>query len=312
MKDYLKTVFGNDITIKRINIQLPLYLKSLYDIYELYIFDIRLVVMQVKDDCANIVNLKKHIASVENICGAMAVISLNYLTSAMRKRFVDEKIQFIVPQKQIFLPYCGVALSEKYQYKTEIPKCFSAKTQLLFAALCYNKEIANYTYAEIAKILDTNSMTISRAVKELEMLGLVSTEAKGTAKCIHPVAFGRDLFECGKRYLINPISKRILVKKEDAKGLCYAGESALAMQTMLNDNKVIYAVDKNKGKLYTAYPQEYMGDSDICEVELWKYNPMTLARNGIVDFISLYASLQNKDDERIQSALEELEDNYEW
>ena len=312
MEDYLKAVFGNNVTLKKLNVSLPLYLKSLYDIYDLYIFDKRLVLMQVKGDCANIANLRKQIAAVENICGTMAVISLDYITPAMRKRLVNEKIQFIVPQKQIFLPYCGIALSEQYPNKTEKPKCFSAKTQLLFAALCYNKELVNYTYAEIAERLNTNNMAISRAVKELDMLGLVSTKSKGTAKSIHPVASGRDLFERGKQYLITPVSKRILVKTDDVRGLCYAGTSALAMQTMLNDDGNIYAVDKSKGKLYKTYPEEYMGDSDISMVELWKYDPMVLSENGVVDFISLYASLQNNGDERIQSALEELEDNHKW
>ena len=312
MKDYLKTVFGNNVTLKRINVSLPLYLKRIYDIYDLYIFDKRLVLMRIKGDCVNIVNLRKQIAAVENICGTMAVISLEYITPAMRKRFVNEKIQFIVPHKQIFLPYCGIALSEQYQNKTERPQYFSAKTQLLFAALCYHKEFINYIYADIAERLNTNNMTISRAVKELEMLGLVSTESKGTAKSILPVALGGDLFKRGKQYLITPVSKRILVKTDDVRGLCHAGASALAMQTMLNDGGNIYAVDKSKGKMYTTYPEEYMGDRDISVVELWKYDPMVLSENGVVDFISLYASLHNNDDERIQSALEELEDNYKW
>ena len=312
MEDYLKAVFGNNVTLEKIDVSLPLYLKSLYDMYDLYIFDERLVLMRVKGDCANVANLRKHIAAVENICGTMAVISLDYITPVMRKRLVNEKIQFIVPQKQIFLPYCGIVLSEQYPNKIEKPKYFSAKTQMLFAALCYNKELVNYTYAEIAEKLNTNSMAISRAVKELDMLGLVSTEPKGTAKRIHPVASGGDLFERGKQYLITPVSKRILVKTDDVRGLCYAGTSALAMQTMLNDGGNIYAADKSKGKLYTSYPEEYMGDSDISMVELWKYDPMVFSENGVVDFISLYASLQNNDDERIQSALGKLEDNYKW
>ena len=50
MEEYLKAVFGNNVTLEKLNVSLPLYLKSLYDVYDLYIFDKRLVLMQVKGD----------------------------------------------------------------------------------------------------------------------------------------------------------------------------------------------------------------------------------------------------------------------
>jgi hypothetical protein len=312
MEKYLKSVFGDDVRIEAINLTLPIYLKEQYNIYHLYILDKQMVIMQLKGEWPIITNVKKHIAAIERLCGMQAVLSLEYITPTMRKKLIQETIQFIVPNKQIFMPYCGIDLSEKYSKPARKTEHFSAKTQMLFTALCYDKNMAIGSYSDIAKRLKTNKMTISRAVSELENFEIIKTLQNGNAKRICLDKCGKELFEAGKGYLINPVAKRVLVKSADANYFCIAGMTALSSLTMIADNSTTYAVEKNKEKDFITYPDEYRGDSDISTVELWKYDPELFAKNHIVDFISLYASLKNTKDERVQIALEELEDKYEW
>ena len=48
------------------------------------------------------------------------------------------------------------------------------------------------------------------------------------------------------------------------------------------------------------------------EIELWKYAPAHFAQDGTVDRLSLYLSLKDSADERVQSALDVLLGEMEW
>ncbi|GEM_PF-3944963 len=41
------------------------------------------------------------------------------------------------------------------------------------------------------------------------------------------------------------------------------------------------------------------------EIEIWKYDPELFAREGVVDPLSLYMSLKDTKDERVEMALEQ-------
>ena len=46
--------------------------------------------------------------------------------------------------------------------------------------------------------------------------------------------------------------------------------------------------------------------------QVWKYNPKMLSTEGVVDKLSLYLSLKDNDDERIQIELERLINEMSW
>jgi hypothetical protein len=48
------------------------------------------------------------------------------------------------------------------------------------------------------------------------------------------------------------------------------------------------------------------------EIEIWKYDPELLARKGVVDPLSLYLSLKNIKDERVEMALDTLLEKFQW
>jgi hypothetical protein len=55
-----------------------------------------------------------------------------------------------------------------------------------------------------------------------------------------------------------------------------------------------------------------VGDPDALEVELWSYEPKLLATENVVDRLSLYLSLKDDADERVQGALEEMMEGMQW
>lgn len=53
-------------------------------------------------------------------------------------------------------------------------------------------------------------------------------------------------------------------------------------------------------------------DDERVEVQTWTYDPRILAKNGVVDRLSLYLSVRGSPDERVQQAAQELLETFEW
>jgi hypothetical protein len=93
-----------------------------------------------------------------------------------------------------------------------------------------------------------------------------------------------------------------------------AGETALAQRSMLTPPKEpVYALWskrwKELAKTVKTLPIE---DEGTCKIQIWRYDPNLFARENRVDPFSLYLSLQHEDDERVETALEEMMEKMEW
>ena len=53
-------------------------------------------------------------------------------------------------------------------------------------------------------------------------------------------------------------------------------------------------------------------DTETMTVEVWSYDPRTLAEDNFVDRLSLYLSLRETSDERIEAALSEMMEAFAW
>ena len=70
-------------------------------------------------------------------------------------------------------------------------------------------------------------------------------------------------------------------------------------------NKLTQSISKE----CIEYPK--VGDG-TCEIELWSYDPQFFATGNSVDVLSLYLSLKDEDDERVQQALSDMMEKMEW
>jgi hypothetical protein len=113
----------------------------------------------------------------------------------------------------------------------------------------------------------------------------------------------------------SPINKRQYFEKFRSSDTMLSGLSVLSEQTMLAEPKrKILAIShtswnqKNQNVTRVIVPAE---DAPI-EVELWRYDPRPLGGDGMVDPLSLYLSLRDEQDERIEQAREQLLKEFAW
>ncbi|MFI3171961.1 MAG: hypothetical protein R3Y58_06315 [Eubacteriales bacterium] len=297
--------------------ELPVYLRSNKEYYLLEIEDQSCIVIKILSQEFGLANFQMQLEKVKIYTNKNIILWLDGVSTYQRQVLIKNKIAFVVPNSQMYVPFLGMYFRERMKNQVVSADKLTAMAQFILLYIIYNPSNEGYTQADIATKLNISIMNVSRGVAELSRLQLVTAEAVGRSKYIKSVVNGKELYELSKGYLQSPIQTKMYVLKENAyMGFMVAGEEALAMKSMLNPPKnVIRALDKKKKSIISQEdivdPNWVLGDEYI-ELELWKYNPECLSMDGMVDVISLALSLQSENDERIELEIEGMLDEHQW
>lgn len=99
----------------------------------------------------------------------------------------------------------------------------------------------------------------------------------------------------------------------DTQQMRLAGLSALAHHSMLAEPKQpVYAVNRAKWHAAGASVENPGPAPGYIACQLWNYSPALQPDRDTVDPLSLMLSLRDSADERIQNALDELQDELPW
>lgn len=286
--------------------KLPFYILDTYKFQKVKLGDSFCIFMYPKNELAAIPALKKHILTIQETDQLNVVLRLEFIDAERRNALIKARIPFVVDRNQIYLPFLGVMLKEKYlSPKKQVVKLMPSSQLLLFYYL-YDYHIELYT-KKTAEILGFSAMQISRAARQLETLGLVEVRKKGTSMYIYREGTSRALYEEAKSYLLNPVRKKIYVEKNSLlKEFPLAGLSGLADLTMLNYPAVITYAFFGKTVFFTG--SDALIDSDSqAEIEIWRYSPALLSGDPkVADILSIITSLLSNDDPRIEQAIDAM------
>ncbi|WP_295095099.1 MarR family transcriptional regulator [uncultured Catenibacterium sp.] len=283
---------------------LPLYIVSNYQFYTAYIENMRCIVIQPIEELPTLPSLKKQIQKIRVIDDVPIVLYSKTISFYRRKSLLENHIPFMT-DKQIFLPFIGTLLvDEKGIEKTKDKFVYS--TQLLFLAYMYNHEKKVYV-SDLSKNLPFSAMTLSRAVKQLEMTDLFLVYKDGVNKVIESKYSYKELFERVQHYLLTPVRQVGYMDQSLVTDyMVLSGESALSEMSMLNPSRI---------RTYAVYEKEFdkmqlideLIDPDVqVKVEIWAYDPHLFTHTNIADTLSIVLSLKENKDERIEEVLEDI------
>lgn len=286
--------------------KMPYYIQDRFTIEKVALGNIATLFIYPKTELDHTAALQKHIARIQKAESIPVVIVLLSMSRYRRDAFVEARIPFVVPDKQLYLPFVGTYMQERLDSEEVKLEKFQPATQVLFFYYLYQGKKDMYM-SNAVKDLGYSAMTISRAAKQLVQTGFFTESKNGVQKVLTGTVQGRELFYSVRPALINPVRRRTSVKKTELNNeYILAGDTAIAKQTMLNDSMFrCYAV-VGKQRI-TELPYAMDANSDVV-VELWKYDPALLSKDGMVDPLSLAMSYENEEDERVQEAIEELLD----
>lgn len=328
---YIKEAINVDLEINKFEKsdfdKLPMFIESLYVLYSTELFNQQLILIKYKnEEDFSIKQAKIHFEMIRNVKQRKVVLVLDKLNSIMRKRLVEKGINFIVPNKQLFLPELLIQLQESFSTikpKGETQKLLPlAQLILLYHFLHREVMIEQFSFKQLAQKFQYTQMAISKAVENLKQLSLITVTGEKEKSIRFTLARTELWHEIETRNLfVNPVFKSVYVDEipRNVK-LLQSYTSALPEYSDVNpSNQQYFAIEK--ALFYQLEKENGFVNINPTEgiycLEVWKYDPAKLADNmedskQAVDPLSLYLCLRNSVDERIEIALEQLLKTYLW
>lgn len=213
----------------------------------------------------------------------------------------------------MYLPHFGIDLREHFRkIHTKKQKSFSPGTQTAVIYALLRETDEKLTPSALANTLGYEAMTMTRALDELQAAGIGAFLQKGRER-YWMFSNKRSLWDQAKPFLRSPIKKRIWTDNQKVRTL--AGLSALSHFSQLaNPFLPVFAVGHSQWEELKQSGLEELPTSEgaSSELEIWNYNPELFAKDGVIDPFSLYLCLEANGDERIEAALEDMMEKFEW
>ncbi|HAN77067.1 MAG TPA: MarR family transcriptional regulator [Bacteroidales bacterium] len=307
---------------------LPIYIGMMYHIYKFKLYDVDLICLEPKDNEEfSIAKAAKHIELIEGKLQTKVVLVLDSISSITRNRLINKYINFIVPDKQLFLPAMFICLTERFPItKSKLTNNLLPSAQLLIInwILNRNKQIPfeQLSFKQIADLLGYSTMAITKAaanLKDLHIIQVVGEKEKNIRFNFDVQNLWTDIEN--NNLLSNPVLKKVYIDEIPANiKLCKSFTSALPEYTDMNPSMQKYfAIENNEfQKLIKTNALKNLNNTEgkYC-LEVWKYNPITCAiisntKELIADPISVYLSLNQIKDDRIELAKDQIINKYLW
>jgi DNA-binding MarR family transcriptional regulator len=234
------------------------------------------------------------------------------LSNHNRHRLISHHVPFIIPGNQLFVPQLAVDLREHFRSERDAPTDGLTPTaQLIALAALMGRIGPETTPSELASQFRYSPMSMGRALTELEAFELAETEAAGRFRRVRFTLQREELWSRARPYLRSPVRKRRRVRRPpEGIELPLAGEAALAEKTDLSFPRIeTRAMAASEWKAIAArydLNQPVRWDEPIIELESWAYDPLLLGGADVVDIISLWLSLPESTDERVEAAKDAL------
>lgn len=314
--EYITDILGIKVSRKKWidSKKLPYFLLDEYSFEVVTLDNTECLFVKPKQNTAIINTLKKHLAVIQKQCNMPIVLEPKTLTRQKRKSFIENKISFVIENKQIYLPFLGIALQENFDREISSVKNLEEllpSAQMILFYFIYQKCKPLYL-SEIVKKSNLSAMSVTRAANQLTELNLLKVKTEGRLKILYSELSPKELFFRAKPYFTNPVRKTVYINKNQIETDMFpSGLSALSKMSMLNQPSVdVYGTIlpiKDVDYLETLYDTDRQ-----CKLEFWKYNPMTVSGENCADILSLAVCFDDSDDEREQTEIENLLNEKVW
>jgi hypothetical protein len=295
--------------------RVPLFITTAYRLFATNLFGRRFVLaVQVEGQAvATPTAYAKHASLIRTALQGEVALVLSGMPAYVRNRLVQQGVPFVVPGRQLFLPPLAVDLKERHARPVrEGRQELSAPAQLVVIHHLMGKPEAGRTLKELADVLGYSAMTITNAGEELQRAGVCEVVRSGRTCRLQFDGTPKTIWQQALPLLQSPVRFKRWVRRcriPPADRLA-AGLTALDVCTMISDDPVpTFALWQNEYRqcLRRAdFVECQGGDEAEAMLECWRYDPKRLTGGNCVDRFSLYLSLRQSTDERVQKALTAL------
>jgi len=238
------------------------------------------------------------------------VLCLDSVRVYTKEQMLAEGIPFIIPGKDIYMPFLGVALSMSSTRELPSIKKISYLTQKLLLTAIY-EGWTDLTLTETAGKLGISKMSVSRCFSELQAMGLQMVKNDRKMRRFLWEKNRRALWEATLPFLNNPIVQEYHLKEHmDIKHKKLSGMSAISHYSMLNDNNyVTYSVSSDVSRTLVLPKNILVPENEIpfMVLQVMRYE-VDYNDSPAIDPLSAILTLSDEDKEnpRVASAIDEI------
>lgn len=319
--EHLKALMGQspDLATEKAT-GLPLFMRQRYEVFSATMFGRRflLAVEKAEQETESPGGYQGHAETIRRHLGESVVLVLPILTSYARNRLVRLGIPFVVPGSQLFLPMAMIDLRERFSTPKALPrKRLTPAAQCLILYHLQREPLEHLPLREIAIKIGYSPIMLTKVKNELETAGLCNASRQGRSISLAFKLKGRHLWDRAQPLLSSPARKACWLEWDrPGDPTLAAGITALSQLTELSDDRLptcaMLSATLQAG-LDSGIYRECQGaeEASLC-MESWSYDPRLLANDHRVDPLSLYLSLRDSPDERVQLQLETLIAEIQW
>lgn len=317
----METISGSTPHLRPLEVtNLPLFLRNRFTFCSADLFGHPwcLALEDPSWDPGSVGEYEKQAANLRSVLPAPVVFILSALPSNSRNRMVQKGLPFIVPGNQAFLPAALVDLREHFPAPSvKGRESLSPTAQLTVLYHLQREPLRELPLKLIAEKLHCSAMMLTKVKDELEEAGLCGVERFGRSLTLTFSGTHQDLWELARGKMTSPVRKTRWVQwSTPGYPALLSGISALSRRTMLAaDPLPTYALGPKileswleRGTL-TGCPD---AEQATAKIEVWSYEPKLLGDNEAVDPLSLFLSLRDSADERVQQQLERMIEEIQW
>lgn len=309
-QEYIKTSFGEVQEVNMIDdaelSALPLLLRANYDFYSSALLGIDLILLFVKDsDNLTPMQMEKHAQMASDVLGKLPILVIERMPAYNVGRLIARRVNFVIPDKQAFIPQMLTNIT-KPKAEKKVVEQIPPLAQVMILRQLLKQDLSGMTSYKLVEALQSSYPTVNRAVNwlfEHELITMEGVSEKSINFSDKEALLNKALHVC-----TSPI-KRVVYTDADIQGVA-AGVKAMAQYTMINeDEQQCLAMTAEQLKSLCIKTDNRFGD---VRVEVWRYNPALLTDTNIADPLSVYFSLKDNQDDRIQIELEHLITRKPW
>ncbi len=257
--------------------------------------------------------ISKHVKMLSRYWSGGVIYSHSSLSATDRARLIKARIPFIIPAKQLYLPFMGMDLKEFFPPERKASGTLSPTAQVLILGKLYGHEWIRESPSRMSGKIGLSNMSIGRAFSELELHHIASIRRSGKEKTLVFDADKRELWDITLPLLRSPVTSSYTIPFRVDTHLVRAGESALTCYSLIQepDQPTFAMFNRQKDIIMEPAEQKEISETDMT-IQKWAYDPRLFSRNGIADPLSVYLEFKDSQDERIEAALDYLIKKIPW
>ena len=330
LEHHLADALGANLTWETSDLEsrLPLALRGQYLVQVGKLFGHRCAFfVRTETDQVSSDTIAKHLAVVRDKWSEDIVMVMDQITPHLRRRLIAERIPFVVPGAQIYLPFLGMVLKERFLKLKSTRDSLRPAAQATILCWIYHGLVEADTARALAPRLDYTPMSLSRVFDDIESLTKqvpsLTIERLGRERKAQWRGNARDLWQTTQPFMRDPVIRReIVLRQAEMPGFAAGLTGLSALSDIAAPGLPTIAVERSAWVAYKKLNRltpAARGDMGAVMVEVWRYAPDLHRDRPEAPLISadplsiaLSVAKQCTADERVDAAVTQMIAEYPW